>query len=379
MVRIAGVMLAAALAGSGAGASAEQGFTVAGFYKNLLIDSHTASPEGRGYVFDLSTLRLEINAELSERVTIEIQYDNQILLGNYLSTAQFARQDANRPRQYWRLERDYATGRNLRARHSLYRATLHLAGDDTDLRIGRQRIAWGTGRLWSPLDILNPISPIQLEREERIGVDAVLLERRFDALSRLSAVYAPAADGGEASAALRWHANRAGVDYSLVAGRFLGELVLGADVATQLGGAGLRAELTAVWPNQGSSYQRALLGVDYAFANTLILSGELYHDGAGAAASGGPDPAAPPSGNERGAARTYLGGVASYQISPLLKWTNVLVVNLGDRSRYFSTNFVYSLRANLDLTVGAQLFGGARGGEYAALRDLWYMQLQWYF
>lgn len=92
----------------------------------------------------------------------------------------------------------------------------------------------GTGRLWRPVDLLNPLNPIALEREERLGVDAVLAEHKLGPLARVSAVYAPRHESGQSSAALNWHSNTAGVDYSLIGGRFRRERVIGGDVATQL-------------------------------------------------------------------------------------------------------------------------------------------------
>lgn len=77
----------------------------------------------------------------------------------------------------------------------------------------------------------------------------------------------------------------------------------------------------------------ALFALDYAFRNTLTLSDELYYSGAGAA----------------------------------------------DRSQFFSPSLVYSLRTNVDLMVGAQLFRGAQGSEYARLNDAYYAQIQWFF
>jgi len=265
------------------------------------------------------------------------------------------------------------------ARHRLYRASVTLASRDTDVRIGRQRIAWGTGRFWSPLDILNPINPIQLEREERLGVDAVLVERKLGALSRLSAVYAPQHASGASSAALLWHDNAAGVDYSIVVARFLRENVVGADVATQLGEAGLRAELTHARREGGTDYRRALLGLDYAFPNTLTLSGEFYHNGAGAADRGSYDFASLLAGRIQNVGRRYLGTYASYEITPLLKWANYLVVNLADHSRYFSPSLTYSIKTNLDWSVGVQLFRGSNGSEYGRFNDVYYTQLQWFF
>ncbi|MBP0533157.1 hypothetical protein J8J19_23620, partial [Mycobacterium tuberculosis] len=79
--------------------------------------------------------------------------------------------------------------------------------------------AWGTGRFWSPLDLLNPLNPTAIEREERVGVDAVLAEHKLGPISRISAVYAPGHGGADSSAAFNWHANTHGVDYSIVGGR----------------------------------------------------------------------------------------------------------------------------------------------------------------
>jgi hypothetical protein len=269
--------------------------------------------------------------------------------------------------------------RSYYGRHRLYRAAVTFSSGNADLRIGRQRIAWGTGRFWSPLDILNPFSPIALEREERIGVDAALAEYKLGALARLSAVYAPQHERRDASAALRWQANTAGIDHALVAGRFARDRVLGADIATQIGDAGLRAELTRTRRAAGDRYWRALIGVDYAFANTLTLGAELYYDGAGASDRQRYDFASLFAGRIQNLGRRYFGGYAGYEITPLLKWNNYFVANLDDRSSYFAPSLVYALRTNLDLTLGAQRFRGGGGSEFARLADAWYAQLQWFF
>ena len=373
--------LACGLSAFGAGALAEQetGLRLSGYYKNLLVGSRTVFPAGQGYALDLNRLRLELKGDLAEGAALDVQYDNEILLGNYLHTAQFALQKDQPPPQYWNLDRNYAEAGSYYGRHRFYRASVTLAAGETDVRMGRQRIAWGTGRFWSPLDILNPFSAIQLEREERIGVDAVLVERKFGALSRLSAVFAPRHAAGESSAALRWHDNRAGIDYSFVAGRFLRDRVLGADIATQLGDAGLRAEMTAARREDGSSYRRALFGLDYAFRNTLTLSGELYYNGAGASERIAYDFASLFAGRIQNVGRRYLGAYAGYELTPLVKWNNYLVVNLADGSRYFSPSLTYSLKTNLDLTFGVQLFRGSAGSEYGRFNDAYYAQVQWFF
>ena len=362
---------------SSAGARAEE-LKFSGYYKNLLVNSETVAPAGERYTLDLNRLRLELKGKISESVALDLQYDNEVLLGNYLRTGQFAAQKDQRPDQLWNLDWNYGEGGSWYGRHRLYRGNVTLSSGDTDLRLGRQRIAWGTGRFWSPVDLLNPLNPIALEREERHGVDAVLAEHKLGPLSRVSAVYAPRHEGGESSAALNWHSNAAGIDYSLIAGRFRRERVIGGDVATQLGGAGLRAELTHNDRDAGPAYRRAVLALDYAFPNTLTLSGELYYNGAGASDRTSYDFASL-FGRIQNAGRRYFGGYVGYEITPLVESANYVVVNLADRSRFFSPALIFSLQTNLDLTLGVQFFGGSSGSEYARPNDVYYAQLQWFF
>lgn len=131
--------------------------------------------------------------------------------------------------------------------------------------------------------------------------------------------------------------------------------------------------------SSGTAYRRALLAVDYAFANTLTLSGELYYNGAGAANRIGYDFAALFAGGIRNVARRYLGLYAGYEITPLLKWINYLVANLDDGSRYFSPGLIYSIRTNLDWSLGVQHFAGGAGSEYGRFNDMYYTYLQYYF
>jgi hypothetical protein len=120
------------------------------------------------------------------------------------------------------------------------------------------------------MDILNPFSPVRIERDERLWVDAALAEYKLGALSRLSAVYAPSHTAGESSPGFRWHGNLAASDFSLMAGRFAGDRIVGADLASQIGGAGLRAELTHTDPDVERPFWRALVAVDYALANAVV-------------------------------------------------------------------------------------------------------------
>lgn len=364
-----------------AAAKAEEGLKLSGSYKNLLLRSEDVS--GKSNTLDLNRLRLEIAGNLAPAVRLDLQYDNEVLLGSYLRTTEFAALRDLPSLQYWGAESDYLERSEALGRHRLHRAAITFSAGNVDLRVGRQRIAWGTGRFWSPLDILNPVSPTALEREERLGVDAALLEAKLGPLSRLSLVYAPQREAARTSRALQWHGNTRGVDFSVVAGRLLGQDVVGLDLAGEIGAAGIRLELTRQWPLGGAAFTRLMVGADYAFANTLTLSAELYYNGGGHWKQSDPDPESdfgttglhqPLTQGTR-----YAGLFTSYDLSPLLRWTNHLVVNVDDRSRALDSRLTWSLQQSLDLTLGLRYFSSPLDSEYGRGRDSIVAQLHWFF
>lgn len=161
--------IAAALTGTCATTRAQSdGVKLSGSVKSLLLRSRTL--DGEDYTLSLNRARLALQGEVASGVSLDLQYDQELLLGSYLDTAAFrAAKDAPSP-QYWRLEANTLERDDVYANQRLYRASVTLQRGPIDLKIGRQRIAWGTGRFWSPLDVLNPVNPLAIEREERLGL-----------------------------------------------------------------------------------------------------------------------------------------------------------------------------------------------------------------
>jgi hypothetical protein len=374
--QFAGTILLMAALAVGAPAHAE-GLGLTGSVKSLFLRSRSANGEAFG--LSLNRLRIEAKGDVAPGLALDLQYDNELLLGSYLDTAEFrALKDRASP-QYWRADANYIERGDVYGRHRLYRAAVTLTRGNVDLKLGRQRIAWGTGRFWSPLDILNPVNPLALEREERVGVDAALLEAKLGPLSRASLVYAPAPDRGPASRALQWHGNAAGVDASLVAGRLRGLDIVGMDVASQIGDVGVRAEAARLKPDGGPGFNRWMAGADYAFATGLTLSAELYYNGAGSRDPAGYDFAGLRAGRLTSLATRYAGLFASYEITPLLKWMTYAVLNADDRSRAVDSRLVWSVAPATDLTFGVQHFTRTAGSEFAASPSAFHAHMQWFF
>lgn len=349
-----------------------------GYYKNLLMQARTAFPEVESYTFDLNRLRLEVRGRPADWLVYEVQYDNEALLGSYLDTAQFAQLKAARPATYWDLEKNYVDSQSLLMRHRIRRGFVSLDMTVIDVTLGRQRIAWGSGRMWNPTDLLNPYNPAQLESNERTGVDAVLVEKNFSALSRLSAAYAPQRNA-PAGRAVRYRTNFADTDITVMAGEFRDARVAGFEFAGRIGDAGVYGEAAHTRPEAGDAFTRGVLGAEYAFENTLTLGAEYYWNGEGTTQRSRYDFARLFVGQIQNVAKHYTGAHLRYDLTPLLRTENHLILNHDDASRFFAPSLVYSLANNWDAAAGMQLFSGEAGSEYGRFHNVYYAYLQRYF
>jgi len=353
----------------------------AGYLKTLLINSKTPDAEADAYTLSLNRLRLKATYDVPSRLELHVEHDTEVRAGNYLTTAAFRREKDLPTQQYWRAESVLVDERHYYISQRLYRAYAKFSRDAADLTVGRQRIPLGTGRLWSTLDMLNPVNPVQIERDEYIGVDAGLLEYKTSALSKFSLIYAP----DPARINDRWigqyRTNVKGTDVTFTQGKYWNDYVTGVDFATQVGstGTGIHGELAYSIPEFGGAYQKLLLGFDHQFANTLELSAEVYYSSqrkADRAAQFAQNPLRlqlePLDGY-------YIGFVPSYEFTPLLKISSYFLFNLSDHSRFAYPSLSYSLSDNLNITGGVQLYSGSAQSEYGQGKNLFYGQMQWFY
>ena len=349
-----------------------------GYYKNLLMQSRTVFPQAENYTLDLNRLRLEVRGRPADWLGFEVQYDNEALLGSYLDTAQFAQLKAARATTYWDLEGNYVDSQSLLLRHRVHRSFVSLNTAAVDATLGRQRIAWGSGRMWNPTDLFNPYNPAQLERNERTGVDAVLVDKNFSALSRLSFAYAPQRNA-PASRAVRYRTNFASMDMALMAGEFRDTRVAGFEFSGRIGDAGVYGEAAHTRPKAGDAFARGVLGAEYAFANTLTIGAEYYWNGEGRTQRSRYDFVRMFAGEIQNVAKHYTGVHLKYDVTPLLRSENHLILNHDDASRFLAFNLVYSLSSNWDAAAGMQLFSGDTDSEYGRFHNVYYAYLQRFF
>ncbi|MFQ5568145.1 MAG: hypothetical protein ACE5G0_00635 [Rhodothermales bacterium] len=371
-------VLVGMLSGGGTGAAAQTTLELRGYAKNLGIRSSSIL-SNEAYLLDISRLRAQGLLGVGGGFHAELWLDTELLLGSFLDTPEFALgQSLERP-TFFDLDWKVAEGKRYHLRQQFFRAFATLYLGQTQVTVGRQRIAWGTGFAWNPTDVLNPFNPSAIELGEKAGVDAAYVAIPLGAFSRVEAVVAPGRHRDRTSAALRASTNWREYDVSVMGGLFRDDWVLGGDFAGYLGNAGFRGEVAYTWKQDGRNHLRAVLNADYTFSGGYYVLVEWYYNGQGTRDKGQYDVAALLAGETFNVARDYLAASVARSITPLLSGAAYSLVNLDDQSSLIGPSFTYSLAENLDLLASTYFFIGKSDTEFGAQEHVFFGALQFYF
>ena len=233
--------------------------------------------------------------------------------------------------------------------------------------LGRQRIQWGTGRIWNPTDLFHPLNPAAYDKIEKDGADAFTAKFHLGDFTDVQFVYnfRPAMDSANVGA--RFRTNVEEFDLSAMAGYFDRRSVLGADMAGNAFGAGVRAEV--LWMDEssegrGNDFVRYILGMDYQISAELYVLMEYFRNGEGAARTRDYDLGRLYLGEIVQLARSYLYLGGGYQFHPLLYATGGVNFNLNDNSLFVQASALWSTGDNSAVHVGTLLPVADTGDEY---------------
>jgi hypothetical protein len=358
-----------------------------GYFKSLLTSSQSFFT-GDAYGDDLNRLRLSFDGGWHKSLLVHVEYDNEVHFGNLISEPDF---DLIRQRQdgaYFDLLHVWVDDKHAYWDTSLYRGYLTWRHNNTELTLGRQRIAWGTAHFWSPTDVFNPISPLQIEADERQGVDAAQLSVRLPKGVRWSVVYAPQDGISRSTEATRIVRTIHNFDVAALGGRFGEDWMAGGNFAGQWRGAGLRGELTYTWRGNGSllksSALRWTLGSDYAIGNKWYVLGEYFYN-QGQPAGLTSAQAFDPSILLRFTSQIFtlehhfVSVGARYSVTPLLNVQTYVVTEPAGPSVFIMPVASYNLTSNTDLSVGGELFASSQAGEFHGVPNLFYLEFAVHF
>lgn len=349
-----------------------------GYAKNLAIRSKSIL-SNETYFLDISRLRLKGLVDVSNKVHSEVWLDTELLAGSFLKTPEFRFSEILARPTFADLSWTVEQGSEAQLRQSLFRAFATLYLGRTELTVGRQRIAWGTGFAWNPTDLLNPFNPAAIELAEKEGVDAIHLAIPFGTLSRVEAAFAPGKDELRSSASLRMSTNWGNYDLAIMGGDFRDDKVLGGDFAGYLGSAGFRGEFAYTWKHQDDNYLRAVLNADYNFRGDIYAFIEFYYNGQGSSDKNNYKLGDLLAGQTFNLAKHYLAISANKSLTPLLVLNVYSLVNLNDGSSLVGPSIVYSISTNLEAAASAYWTRGPERSEYGTLKSSFFGYLQFYF
>lgn len=354
-----------------------------GYLKDVYQYSASAI-DGRPYYLNTARARLSLDAKASI-FRGHVDYDHEVLAGSYFRTREFQVFGLGEPATYWDADQAISTGDTVQWRHRLYRGWLGADRGDTVVRFGRQRIAWGTGKLWNPTDVLNPYQPLSVERDQRRGVDALYARQGFGNFTQLEAAWALEDVWARQSLLARAKSHWGEYDASLMGGKVAGSSdswAVGGDFAGNL----FEGTLHGEWLYRAPDW-KGDVGYEYTFpAETKLwalrdaaIVVEYLHSGSGARDTARYDTAALIQGREVTLARDYFGFTYSKDVHALLKAELVVLQNADDGSNFFSPSLQWNALDNLYLTLGLQRFGGPKRTEFGRPANLLFAMAQYYF
>jgi hypothetical protein len=272
-----------------------------------------------------------------------------------------------------------------------------------DLTLGRQAVTFGKARFWNPLDVFLPFDPRQIDREYKLGVDALRVDVPLGEASGLTLVSTPGrVDGGYpysrswyGSAVLgRGYTNVGGWDLTAQGGKVYGGYQVGGGFTGTLGPVEVRgeaAEFLAIHdprePTLIGDHLLGVIGVGRLFDSSLNLQGEYLFNGAG---SDQLNVAARrvAAGRALQMSQHVMAALVAYDLLPILNGSLAALVSLSDGSCAFLPGLRYSVSDESDLIASALLGVGRRPrpgppvtlrSEFGSYPDYYYLLYRVYF
>jgi hypothetical protein len=252
---------------------------------------------------------------------------------------------------------------------NLDRFYLTLRTDFADIYVGRQPIAWGSARVINPTDVLAPFAFNELDKEERWGVDAIRMRIPLGAMDELDLGYVAGKEFRADNSAffVRGKIYKFRTDISALFLGFRQHLLIGIDVARAIGEAGFWLEAAYVIPDffnekqspDKENYFRSSVGLDYNLNSKTYGFIEYHFNSAGENQPEKYSSLTTESAYQDGTVyllgQHYLNIGLTYQLSPLIPLTGLLIVNLNDWSLILSPFLEYNIAENIYLAAGAYL------------------------
>ncbi|MDW7693798.1 hypothetical protein R9C00_03490 [Flammeovirgaceae bacterium SG7u.111] len=356
-------------------------------FNGYLKDLHSVSFEnldGEWLQDNFIHNRLNFKWYASDALTFTVENRNRLFYGETVKTIPNYDELIDADEGFFDLSTIVFSDSSYFLHSTLDRAYVDWSKGNWQVRLGRQRINWGQAFVWNPNDIFNTYSFFDFDYEERPGSDALLVRYYTGAVSSVEFVFSPAREFGESSYASMYKTNAGGYDFQLLAGKMKDDVVLGGGWAGQIKSAGFKGELSYFIPEdqpfEGMGTLVASTSIDYTFANSLFLHGEMLYNSNGASGKPGMiDFNQNLTPKTLSATKFSFFGEAQYEITPLIKAGLSGIASPNDGSYFLGPTVDFSLTENLYFLLVAQVFGGSEDSSYGSGGTFVFTRLKWNF
>ena len=315
----------------------------------------------------------------------------------------------NDDRRWWDLTRIVEDEGKRAVIGRLDRLSVGYTSGNISARFGRQAISWGNALVYTPMDIVNPFDPSQIDTEYKTGDDMLYMQYLRDNGEDIQATWVVrrnpetgAVDSDQATLASKYHGFAGATEFDLMAARHYGEAVLAFGGARDLGGAVWRSELVLSAAEDKDLVAQFVLNTSYSWTwsgNNISGNAEYYYNGFGQqdgcysaqCLADNPDLVERIGRRQLfSLGRHYLSASMMIEMTPLFTLTPQIFWNINDDSALLQVVTQNSLGDDLVLLGALNVPMGPSGTEYGGIEtdvpgvyystDLnLFLQLGWYF
>jgi hypothetical protein len=328
---------------------------------------------------NLNRIRLKPELDLWENARVNVEYEIDALYSE--KNLLFDLSSVSTNRQLFGLKWDLINKGNYKVTHYFDRLYFRQDFSWGNISMGRQRIAWGSGRIWNPTDLFNPVNPANFAKIEKDGADVAALAYFFGDFTNLDLVYNPQKKIENSNAGFRFRTNLNKYDLAIVGGYFDKRIDAGWDFAGSVFNAGVRGEgiVSMNKEDLSNNYTRFILGTDYQITPELYALIEYQYNGEGKPNKSNYELLRLVNGEILNLSRNYLAISANYIFSFITSASLLVNQNLNDGSGFVAVSGLYSISSDLSLTIGAQITYGNNFSEYWYFPHSVYSQAEYYF
>ncbi len=346
-------------------------------YQTLPVQSFIALPQENRAL--LLRLRMRPEWDISDALFVRLEYEADYLYYQH-PFFDYTPGITVSTRQYFNWQRTFVNARNRLGRHFIDRLFVAWEWENGRMVVGRQRISWGTGRVWNPTDLFNPLSPTAFDRVEKDGADAVNIQWYPGDFSDVQFVWNPTRAVPEGNGAVHLRSKIGTYDVSVLTGRFDRRWVVGGDVTGNIGKAAIRGEWLYDFGNaEKAPFVKYIVGADNQFTPRLYALVEYHFNGEGKRHPREYEFDRLFRGEILNVGRQYIFVMGQYQVWALVNVGLAWSQNLEDHSGYWYPSLDMNAGDNLAVTVGYQHFYGEFFTEYGYFPRIAFLRVQYYF